>query len=78
MVNKAPADGFTLFHLLAGYWLGQRLGPVTVAAGAFLFELAERKAKRRSPQLFPYPSQDSVANASVDVGAVVLGALLSP
>ena len=76
-INKAAVDGFTLFHLAAGYLLGERLGPVTVAAGAVLFEVAERQAKRKAPHLFPYPSQDSLANASVDVLAVVVGALLA-
>lgn len=72
--NGDFVDRFTFVH--AGYgWamhgIGVPLGATLV--GAVLFEIAEREMKRRSPESFPHPTQDTIQNQVGDVLAAAVG-----
>ena len=77
MVNEHALDRFTLAHLGVGYVLGLVLTVPAVLVVALAWELAERPAKRKAPELFPNPSQDSVPNMAGDIAAMGLGAYLA-
>ena len=73
-INGDAVDRFTLAHGAAGVLLGLGRVPWWAALGlAVGWELAERPLKRAVPRIFPHASQDSLANATCDVLAVMLG-----
>lgn len=72
--NVSPVDWFTLVHFAIGLWAGQWFTPAQVGTTTIAFEIAERPAKERWPQLFPHPGQDSFANSATDVIAAWAGA----
>jgi len=73
-INLSPVDRFTLVHFGAG--VGASVLGLTLEqtlALAIGFEVVEYLVKDAHPQIFPHPSQDSLPNAAVDVGAAVGG-----
>jgi hypothetical protein len=78
VINQAPADRFTLAHLVLGFVAGE-LGasPLQAVAVAVGWELVETPLKRAAPAVFPHASADTLANATVDALAFMAGYLLS-
>jgi hypothetical protein len=73
-INGDAFDRFTLAHFASGVVSGSFNSPWwATATGAVLWEVAERPLKDRWPGAFPHSSQDSLANAVVDVLAVMAG-----
>jgi hypothetical protein len=79
-VNHAFLDAMSLVHL--GVGLGLRLFRVRwwpTLVIAVLWEIAEHVLKTRYPQMFVFPSQDSLANSIGDVLCALAGwALAGP
>lgn len=77
-INGDLIDRFTLAHVASGA-AAQRYGLSlgTTIAAAIAFEFAERSAKRRFPEMFPNPTQDTAANMIGDVIAAAVGWKLS-
>lgn len=77
-INSGVVDRFTILHFAAGLGLGAAgmTSSQAMTLGSF-FELGERVAKERRPDLFPHPSQDSAANSAADIAAIGLGAWLT-
>jgi hypothetical protein len=72
LINKQPVDRFTLAHAATGAVAGfLGLPPAVVIFVAIGWEFAERPLKRRFPDAFPHPSQDSLENATLDALAMV-------
>jgi hypothetical protein len=73
-INGDALDRFTIAHGAAGVLMGLGRvpwwGALVLAVG---WELAERPLKRVIPRAFPHASQDSLANATCDVLAVMAG-----
>lgn len=76
--NGGWLDRYTLVHASSGA-AAQRLGLSfgTTVALAVAFEFGERSAKRRFPEMFPNPTQDSGPNMIGDVVAAAVGRQLS-
>lgn len=74
MINKAPVDRWTWAHggVGAAYGLAKFPWWAALALGVG-FELAEIELKKRVPIIFPDALQDTPANATFDVIAVMLG-----
>lgn len=73
-VNQAPIDRFTLGHFAVGIGLAAAgASPSTALVMAIGWELIEGPLKVRTPAVFPNPSPDSPANASLDAAAMMLG-----
>ena len=74
-INQTPIDVYTLAH--AGWGaLAFKAGlglPVVVAASLAFEYWLEPTLKRRRPDVFPWPSQDSTANSVCDTLAVIAG-----
>ncbi len=74
MINKAPVDRFTLAHGGVGAVYGLVRFPWWVALTLGVgWELVEIELKKRIPIIFPYASQDTLPNATIDVIAVMIG-----
>lgn len=73
-INGDPIDRFTIGHAAFGYFLGNKglsfEKTLLIAVG---WEVAERVLKNQFPKVFPNPTQDTFANASLDVVAVIGG-----
>ena len=73
-INGAPIDRFTTVHGAFGFLMGAvGLSFGTAATVAIAWEFLERDLKRRWPDVFPHPSQDTPTNAAVDCVAALLG-----
>lgn len=74
LTNKVPVDRFTLAHFGAGCIGGAfDIDWKLFMAGAVSWEFLEHALKKHHPDLFPNPSQDTMANATCDVLAAGLG-----
>ena len=77
--NQAPLDVYTLFHVGTGALmedLGLSFSQAVLASVVFEWWI-EPVYKDRYPEIFPVPSQDSVANRVMDTVAVAAGWALS-
>ena len=73
-MNDQPIDRFTIGHAAVGVGLGVVGMPlIATVAVAIGWELSEAPLKRRWPELFPHPSQDTPINSLLDAGAMVAG-----
>jgi len=74
LINKIPVDRFTVAHFGAGCVGGAfDIDWKLFMAGAVGWEFLEHSLKKNRPDLFPNPSQDTLANATCDVLAAGLG-----
>jgi hypothetical protein len=73
-VNHAFLDGMSLVHVGVGLGFGLFRVPwwLTLLI-AIAWEVAEHILKIQRPQMFVFPSQDSLANASGDVLCAMVG-----
>lgn len=72
--NLDVFDRFSFVHMFSGAVAGYfGAGPVVTAALAVGWEVAENPLKDRFPGLFPNGSHDSLANATGDVLATMVG-----
>lgn len=75
-INQSLIDRYTLIHAASGVAFAYlRLNPLTVIGISIVWEALERPLKDNYRGYFPNPSQDSLGNSAVDVGAT-LGAYL--
>jgi uncharacterized membrane protein len=73
-INIAPLDRFTISHFALGYLLGGARIPAMMAIGIIIgWEFIEKPLKDQFPKWFPNPTQDTLANTSLDVLAAVGG-----
>jgi hypothetical protein len=74
-INQQAVDIYTLAH--AGWGAAAfRAGldfPAVIAASLVFEYLLEPELKRRRPDVFPWPSQDTRINSAVDTVAVAAG-----
>lgn len=69
-----PADRFTIGHGMIGFLTGLASMPWYYTLGiAVGWELIENPLKRAAPQIFPVGKPDTLANATLDVAAWMLG-----
>lgn len=77
-VNQAWFDRFSLVHASYGAFVAKMGGRASTALlTAVAFEFAERELKRRFPDVFPNPSQDSAENMVGDVVVTMVGYFLT-
>lgn len=61
--NYAVVDGYTLYHLSVGAFLGMAgVGPLTALGVTILWEVIEDPLKSRLPDWFPVETYDTLAN----------------
>jgi hypothetical protein len=73
-INNNAVDRYTLAHFAWGVILGAARLPWWGTAGAAVgWEIIERPLKNHFPKVFPYSSQDTLANAAVDALAIMAG-----
>lgn len=73
-INVAAVDRYTSHHAGLGVLMAKLGASWWMTLGSSIaWELLENYFKRTHPQLFPYSSEDSFANASFDTLAVMLG-----
>ncbi len=73
MINSQPVDRFTLLHVLSGALAAEAgLSPRTVITIAIGWEFLERPLKQKYSRYFPHPSQDTLVNATLDAGAMIV------
>jgi hypothetical protein len=73
-VNDAAVDRYTLGHASIGVLYGLARLPWWAALGlAVGWELVEDQLKDAMPGVFPYAAHDSLANATCDAAAVMVG-----
>lgn len=74
-VNTGVIDRWTGVHFASGVALGLvGVSPAGAVAIGSVFELAEKVAKERRPELFPHPAPDTALNTAGDLVAIGLGA----
>jgi hypothetical protein len=77
-MNQAMFDAMSLVHLGVGMCMRLFRLPLWLAALiAVAWEIAEHVLKAHWPQMFVFPSQDSLANASGDVACALVGWLVA-
>jgi len=73
-VNKGMIDKFSLVHGASGASARMAgVGRGVAYIGALLFELVETPLKNRYPSFFPSGTSDTLANATGDMLAFILG-----
>jgi len=73
-INTAFLDPYSLVHALVGVVLVVfGLGLMPALAVAITWEVVEHVLKNIVPQVFPHPSQDTLANSIGDVLSTAVG-----
>jgi hypothetical protein len=73
-MNHGFLDAMSLIHLIVGIGFGLfRLRLWLTLSAAVVWEIAEHLLKVRWPQMFVFPSQDTLANAAGDILCAALG-----
>jgi hypothetical protein len=73
-INQSFLDGMSLIHLGVGMAMGLFRLPLWVVLVVTVgWEVAEHVLKIHYPEMFVFPSQDSLANATFDVLCALLG-----
>lgn len=74
LTNQVPVDRFTAAHFgIGGLFGATDMDWRLFLVGSIGWEVLEHAMKKKAPQLFPNPSQDTVENAVCDVMAAGLG-----
>jgi hypothetical protein len=72
--NYAMVDGYTLWHITAGAFVGLAgIGPWTALAATVAWELVEDRLKASLPDWFPVETYDSLANQVGDTASFMGG-----